>query len=43
MERLNFREMYRVCDDKLNFVREMIQSSEGYLQFDAENEKKLQY
>lgn len=40
--RLAFRNMYRVCDEKLSFVREMIQSSESYLQYDESREKDLQ-
>ncbi|CDW71106.1 rna polymerase-associated protein ctr9 homolog [Stylonychia lemnae] len=41
MERINFREMHRVCDDKLSLIKEMIQSGDSYLSHDAEFEKQI--
>lgn len=33
--------MYRICDERLNYVKENIFKSEAYLEYDNEYEKKM--
>ena len=41
IEKTEYKEMYRICDERLNYVKEMIYSSESYLAYDKENEQKI--
>ena len=36
-----FKEMFKICDERLNYVRDMIQNSQQYLEFDEEKERSL--
>lgn len=37
--RRDFKEIYRICDERLNFLREMIHNSETYLKHDEARER----
>lgn len=41
-DKKDFKALYHICDEKINFVREMIQSSQQYLIYDEDREKTIQ-